>query len=107
MSPELRKLFACVEDVFADTLKGLSIREVVAKDTGVIMSPVRDIAVFSAGVVTDLSASVVSKALEESLKVALFERTVWRQVGVIVCERQERVLAVYIRFVHAANSPIH
>lgn len=107
MSPDLRKLFACVEDVFTDTLKGLSIREVVAKDAGVIMSPVGDLAVFSAGVVTDLSPGVVSKALEESLKVALFQRTMWRQIGVIVCKREERVLAVYVRFVHTANSPIH
>ena len=108
MSPKFVELFAYIERVAVDSLKWSAVAEVESEDTGVVVSAVRFVAVFSASVVADCSCpECIAESLEEFLKMRFMEAPKPWQVVIIVCEREEAGFRVHCGFVNRSDSPLH
>lgn len=88
-----------------DFSEGEFIVEVESEDTRVVVSALGRFSVLSASVVAEFS-SMVAKSFEELLNIRLVEAPETREVIVGVGERDEAILFVKLRFVHASHCPL-
>lgn len=107
MAPKIVKLVADVESVFTVLAEEYFIRKVVAKQAYVVVGPGGDIAVFSAGVVTDHSADCLSETFEKLLKVRFPEGTMWGEILCVICEREEGIVFMRFALMDASDRPLH
>lgn len=105
MTPDVAKLLAGVKGVFPYFSELEFIREVETEEAGVVVGAVGVITVFATRVITEFPP-VVSKALEESLKIVLSKGAVLGKTFVVVGECNEGVIVVELCLVSAANRPL-
>lgn len=92
MSPYFRELVANIERVFPDFAECDLVVEVRIEEAHVIVGSIRGLSVFSTCVVAELPyREVVAEPLKELLQVWLVQCPVLGQVGVVVCQGEERI----------------